>query len=193
MGRCVLFLLSFFLPSFLSSLPSFSLPYFLRQRAKLSLVLISDLMINSQAEKAFFQARVLSPHNLDSMELYSTLLWHLRLPTQLSFLAQDLMTLAPKAPASWIASGNVFSHLEDHAAALKCFKRAAQLDEACVYAYTLSGHECVVLEEWERALAFFREAVRLDARHYNAWLVFLSYRLYRRKKAKANENDVGLD
>ena len=32
------------------------------------------------------------------------------------------------------------------------------------------------LEEWERALGFFREAVRRDERHYNAWLVpsFLS-------------------
>lgn len=103
------------------------------------------------------------------MELYSTLLWHLRSSTGLSYLAQDLMLIAPRSPAAWIASGNVFSHLEDHASALKCFKRAAQLDENCVYAYTLSGHECVVLEEWERALGFFREAVRRDQRHYNAW------------------------
>lgn len=81
------------------------------------------------------------------------------------------MLISPRHPSSWIASGNVFSHLEDHAAALKCFKRAAQLEEDCVYAYTLSGHECVVLEEWERALGFFREAVRRDGRHYNAWSV----------------------
>jgi anaphase-promoting complex subunit 3 len=129
-----------------------------------------------QAEKAFNQARQMAPHLLEGMELYSTLLWHLRLPTALSYLAQDLMTIAPRSSSAWIASGNVFSHLEDHAAALKCFKRAAQLDENCVYAYTLSGHECVVLEEWERALGFFREAVRRDERHYNAWLVpsFLS-------------------
>lgn len=122
-----------------------------------------------QAKKAFAQARATAPHLLESMELYSTLLWHLRLPTALSFLAQDLMAIAPLSPSSWIASGNVFSHLEDHGAALKCFKRAAQLEAGCVYAYTLSGHECVVLEEWERALGFFREAVRRDPRHYNAW------------------------
>ncbi|KAM0755672.1 TPR-like protein [Meredithblackwellia eburnea MCA 4105] len=127
------------------------------------------MFLRVQAEKAFIQARQLAPHLLESMELYSTLLWHLRSPTALSFLAQDLMVSSPHSPASWIASGNVFSHLEDHSAALKCFRRAAQLDRNCVYAYTLSGHECVVLEEWERALGFFREAVRLDERHYNAW------------------------
>lgn len=120
------------------------------------------------------------------MDLYSTLLWHLRQPIQLSFLAQELMALNPSSPISWIASGNVFSHLEDHAGALKCFRRAGQLGElpragggggsageaggaGCVYAFTLSGHECVVLEEWERALGFFREAVRRDGRCYNAW------------------------
>ncbi|KAI5480971.1 20S cyclosome subunit (BimA/Nuc2/Cdc27) [Pseudohyphozyma bogoriensis] len=128
-----------------------------------------EMLNYDKAEKAFSQARQQSPHILESMELYSTLLWHLRLPTQLSFLAQDLMVIAPRSSAAWIASGNVFSHLEDHASALKCFKRAAQLDENCVYAYTLSGHECVVLEEWERALGLFREAIRRDQRHYNAW------------------------
>ncbi|KAL8283882.1 hypothetical protein RQP46_005314 [Phenoliferia psychrophenolica] len=128
-----------------------------------------DMLNYDKAEKAFAQARVAAPHLLDSMELYSTVLWHMRLATPLSFLAQDLMAIAPGATQSWIAAGNVFSHLKDHPAALKCFKRAAQLDSQCVYAYTLSGHECVELDEWERALGFFREAVRLDSRHYNAW------------------------
>lgn len=112
------------------------------------------------------------------MEMYSTLLWHLRRPTALSFLAQDLSSISSRSTSSWIASGNVFSHLEDHASALKCFKRASQLDENCVYAYTLSGHECIVLEEWERALGFFRAAVKRDSRHYNAWSVPISFFLF---------------
>ncbi|KDE06691.1 hypothetical protein MVLG_03037 [Microbotryum lychnidis-dioicae p1A1 Lamole] len=128
-----------------------------------------ELLNYEKAEKAFSQARQVAPHLLDSMELYSTLLWHLRLSTSLSFLAQDLMLIAPRSSVAWIASGNVFSHLEDHGSALQCFKRAVQLDPNCVYAYTLSGHECVMLEEWETALVFFRDAVRRDRRHYNAW------------------------
>ncbi|CEQ43033.1 SPOSA6832_04921 [Sporobolomyces salmonicolor] len=131
-----------------------------------------EMLNYDKAEKAFQQARLVAPHLLDAMELYSTALWHLRAPTALSFLAQELMLISPAHPSSWIAAGNVFSHVEDHAGALKCFKRAAQVDEGCVYAYTLSGHECIMLEEWERALGFFREAVRRDPLHYNAWFGF---------------------
>lgn len=103
------------------------------------------------------------------MDTYSTTLWHLRDSTKLAFLAQELLAGHSKHPAAWIASGNVFSNVEDHAAALRSFRRAAQLDEDCANAYTLSGHECVVLEEWERALGFFREAIRRDPRYYTAW------------------------
>ena len=161
-----------------------------------------ELLEYDKANKAFAHARQAAPHLLESMELYSTLLWHQRNPTGLSFLAQDLMSIAPRSPVAWIASGNVFSHLEDHAAALKCFRRAVQLDEGCVYAYTLSGHECVTLEEWDRASHFFREAIRRDPRHYNAWFglgnVYLQTGKYRlaefhfRKAAEINPTNASL-
>ncbi|GAA5933128.1 anaphase promoting complex subunit CDC27 [Sporobolomyces koalae] len=122
-----------------------------------------------KAEESFAQARSLCPHLLDSMDVFSTVLWHRRSSTTLSLLSQDLMVLSSTHPASWIATGNTFSLNSDHASALKCFKRAVQLDVNCVYAYTLAGHECVMLEEWERATSFFREAIRRDSIHYNAW------------------------
>lgn len=137
-----------------------------------------SLSFYAQAEKAYLLSRQLSPASLRGLDLFSTTLWHLRSPTALSFLAQDLHSLSTPtsassstSPIAWIASGNVFSHLEDHAAALRCFRRASQLDSGNVYAYVLSGHECVMLEEWDRALGFFREAVRRDrgGRCYGAW------------------------
>ncbi|GAA5978695.1 hypothetical protein JCM10908_004450 [Rhodotorula pacifica] len=128
-----------------------------------------DAMQYDEAARAFEQVRRCAPHRLDGMAVYSTSLWHLRRATALSLLAQELLAVAPEHATAWIASGNVFSNIEDHANALRCFRRAAQVDEDCVYAYTLSGHECVLLEEWERASGFFREAIRRDSRHYNAW------------------------
>jgi anaphase-promoting complex subunit 3 len=126
----------------------------------------------AQAEQTLSMARALGgQHLVRGTELYSTLLWHLRKPKELSFLAQDVMAAAPTSPHAWIAAGNVFSHLEDHANALKCFRRATQADADFPYSYTLAGHECVALEEWERALRFFREAIARDQRHYNAWCV----------------------
>ncbi|GAA6063052.1 hypothetical protein JCM10212_001115 [Sporobolomyces blumeae] len=144
-----------------------------QQRSSRGLVLVGrahfEALNYDKAEKAFAQARSQTPHLVDSMDLYSTTLWHLRSSTTLSLLSQELMLLAPSHPSSWISTGNTFSLNSDHPSALKCFKRAVQLDSACVYAYTLAGHECVMLEEWERAMEFFREAVRRDPTHYNAW------------------------
>ncbi|KAG0656491.1 anaphase-promoting complex subunit cdc27 [Rhodotorula mucilaginosa] len=128
-----------------------------------------DAMQYAEAANAFAQVRRGTPHGLEGMAVYSTTLWHLRQATALSLLAQELLAVAPDHAAAWIACGNVYSHVEDHANALRCFRRAAQVDEDCVYAYTLSGHESVLLEEWERASGFFREAIRRDPRHYNAW------------------------
>lgn len=128
-----------------------------------------EAMQYAEAANAFAQVRRYTPHRLEGMAVYSTTLWHLRQATALSLLAQELLAVAPDHAAAWIASGNVYSNVEDHANALRCFRRAAQVDEDCVYAYTLSGHECVLLEEWERASGFFREAIRRDPRHYNAW------------------------
>ena len=123
-----------------------------------------------QATRAFEAVRNLEPYRLWDMEVYSTLLWHLQHNMRLSFLAQELLATDPKAPQTWIAVGNCFSLQKEKAQALTCFRRAAQLDPACAYAYTLSGHESID-EDLNKAINFFQSALRADARHYNAWCV----------------------
>ena len=59
--------------------------------------------------------------------------------------------------------------LQDQLAALKFFQRALQLDPTFTYAYTLAGHENLALEQFDKSMACFRNAMRLDPRHYNAW------------------------
>lgn len=122
-----------------------------------------------QAVNAFNAAREAAPCSVENMDLYSTALWHLHKPTELSFLAQEIMNVSPLLPQAWIAVGNVFSHLEDHVNALRSFKRAIQCDSTWTYAYTLAGHESVTLEEWDPAIGFFRDAIQQEPRHYNAW------------------------
>lgn len=121
-----------------------------------------------EAERAFEAARNLEPYRLWDMEVYSTLLWHLRRHVRLSFLAQELLSTDPKSPQAWIAVGNCFSLQKEKTQALTCFRRAAQLDPTCAYAYTLSGHESID-EDLSKAINFFQTALRADARHYNAW------------------------
>ncbi|KAG8217544.1 TCP-1/cpn60 chaperonin family-domain-containing protein [Butyriboletus roseoflavus] len=122
----------------------------------------------ASAERAFKAARALEPYRVSDMEVYSTLLWHLQKNVQLSFLAQELMSINPHSPQAWIAAGNLFSLQKERSQALTCFRRAAELDPSCAYAFTLSGHESID-EDIDKAISFFQTALRADQRHYNAW------------------------
>ncbi|KAK7014999.1 TPR-like protein [Favolaschia claudopus] len=122
----------------------------------------------ANAERAFKTLRSLQPYRLLDMEVYSTLLWHLQRNVELSFLAQELLSIDPRSSQAWIAVGNLFSLQKERVQALTCFRRAAQLDPSCAYAYTLSGHESID-EDLEKAITFFQSALRADPRHYNAW------------------------
>lgn len=104
------------------------------------------------------------------MELFSTLLWHLQRTVQLSFLAQELLSIDPRSPQAWIAVGNTFSLQKERGQALTCFRRAYALDPTCAYAFTLAGHE-LIDEDIDNAILAFQTALRADSRHYNAWYV----------------------
>ncbi|KAM7195721.1 hypothetical protein V8F33_006570 [Rhypophila sp. PSN 637] len=122
-----------------------------------------------EAEKSFRRLRVLAPTRLENMEVYSTVLWHLRKETDLSFLAHELIDAVWDSPEAWCALGNAWSLASDHEQALRCFKRATQLSPNFAYAYTLQGHEHVENEEYDKALTSYRHAISADKRHYNAY------------------------
>merc|ERR1719318_575230 len=122
-----------------------------------------------EAVKMFSQVRERDPYRLDMLEYYSTALWHLQEEVTLSALAQDLQRIDKLSPVTWCAAGNCFSHQKEHENAIKFFQRAVQVSPSFAHAYTLLGHEYVLVEELEKALSCFRTAVRLDHRHYNAW------------------------
>ena len=123
----------------------------------------------SEAEKYFFRVKTMAPSRLDDMEIYSTVLWHLKNDVELAYLAHELMEVDRLSPQAWCAIGNSFSHQRDHDQALKCFKRATQLDSQFAYAFTLQGHEYVANEEYDKALDAYRHGISADSRHYNAW------------------------
>jgi len=122
-----------------------------------------------EAEKYFRRVRILAPTRLEDMEVYSTILWHLKSETDLSFLAHELVDSAWHSPQAWCTLGNAWSLAREPEQALKCFKRATQLDPKFAYAYTLQGHEHVLNEEYDKALLAYRHAVSADRRHYNAY------------------------
>ncbi|KAI9762216.1 MAG: hypothetical protein M4579_000539 [Chaenotheca gracillima] len=122
-----------------------------------------------EAEKYFRKMRAFQPSSVENMEVYSTVLWHLKNEVELSYLAHELIDTDRLSPQAWCAVGNAFSLQRDYDQALKCFQRATQLDPKFAYAFTLQGHEHVLNEEYDKALAAYRNGVAADHRHYNAW------------------------
>ncbi|TGZ85418.1 TPR-like protein [Ascodesmis nigricans] len=122
----------------------------------------------SEAEKTFLKVRQIDPVRTKDMEVFSTVLWHMRKDVDLSFLAHELMELDKTSPEAWCALGNCFSLQRDHDQALRCFKRATTYNPKLAYAFTLQGHEHVSNEEYDKAMMSYRSAMAADPRHYNA-------------------------
>ncbi|MCJ1269389.1 anaphase-promoting complex subunit cdc27 [Lobaria immixta] len=122
-----------------------------------------------EAEKYFARIKTMAPARLEDVEIYSTTLWQLKKNVDLAFLAHEIIELDRDSPQAWCVVGNSFSLQGDHGQAIKCFKRATQLDPKFAYAYTLRGHEHILNDEFDKALAAFRSAITAERRHYNAW------------------------
>ncbi|KAJ2797045.1 anaphase-promoting complex subunit cdc27, partial [Coemansia furcata] len=137
-----------------------------------------------EAARAFAAAHVLAPYRVRDMDVYSTLLWHMRREEDLAQLAHAMVQAGRGwSPEAWVAVANCFSLEGDHASAQRSLGRSIQLYAAgavprsdsggvagLAYAHTLVGHESVAAgDEAERAQQAFRTAMRIDGRHYNAW------------------------
>lgn len=123
----------------------------------------------NDAEKYFIRVKTMAPSHLEEMEVYSTVLWHLKNEVELAYLAHELMDIDRLSPQAWCAIGNSFSLQSEHDQAIKCFKRATQIDPKFAYAFTLQGHEYVSNEEHDKAMDAYRHGIAADSRHYNAW------------------------
>lgn len=121
------------------------------------------------AEVFYRRIRQLAPTRFEDMEIYSTILWHLKRETDLAFLAHELIDSNWQSPQAWCALGNSWSLAREHEQALRCFERATKLNPKFAYAFTLQGHEHVANEEYDKALTSYRQGMAADPRHYNAW------------------------
>ena len=123
----------------------------------------------AESARAFERAREIAPYNLDGIDCYSTVLWHLKREVELSHLAREAQAIDRLHPHTWCALGNCFSLQREHDSALRFFARAIQLNPRYAYGYTLRGHEHFANEDFEKATECYRAALSLDPRHYNAW------------------------
>ncbi|TYH79481.1 hypothetical protein ES332_D03G067500v1 [Gossypium tomentosum] len=128
-----------------------------------------ELVDYLNADYAFSLVRQISPYNLEEMDVYSTVLYHLKQDMKLKYLAQEMILVDRYAPQTWCAIGNCYSLQKDHESALKSFQRAVQLNSRFAYAHTLSGHEYVIMEDYGKGVECYQTSLHVDARHYNSW------------------------
>ena len=140
-----------------------------------------EMVDYNSAALAFEQARKIDPYRLKGIEVYSTVLWHMKREVELSALANEAIALDRQSPQAWCVMGNCFSLQKEHESSLKFFQRAVQLDETLPYANTLCGHEYLASEDFEKAITCYRSAMKIDPRHYNAWFG-MGHIYYRQEK-----------
>lgn len=109
------------------------------------------------------------PHRMKGLDLLSTVLWQLKKEVDLAHLAQRAVDFDRLSPEAWCIVGNCFSLQKEHETALVFFGRSLQLDPSFTYTHTLSGYEYMANEDFDKAMACFRNGIRSDERHYNAW------------------------
>lgn len=127
-----------------------------------------ELVDYARAAEAFEAARAADPLNLEDMELYSTVLWHLKRDVELAHLAQHCLATDRLSPQAWCVAGNCFSLQREHEAAVRLFQRALQLDPHMPYAASLAGHEQLANDDLAAATISYQHALRCDSRHYHA-------------------------
>ena len=123
----------------------------------------------NDAAEAFARCLKLQPSRVKDMEVYSTVLWHLKKEAGLAFLCYSLRDTASGDPETWVAVGNAFSLSREHDSAISAFRRAVQIDPRFAYAWALMGHEYIANEDFDAALSCFRHAVAYDRRGFGGW------------------------
>jgi anaphase-promoting complex subunit 3 len=121
------------------------------------------------ARRCLESMRIHDPGRMQGLELLSTVYWQLKKEVELAHLAQKVVDWDRLSPEAWCVVGNCFSLQKDHETALVFFGRSLQLDPNFTYTHTLSGYEYMANEDFDKAISCFRQAMKTDERHYNAW------------------------
>jgi anaphase-promoting complex subunit 3 len=121
------------------------------------------------ARRCLESMHIHDPGRMQGLELLSTVYWQLKKEVELAHLAQKVVDWDRLSPEAWCVVGNCFSLQKDHETALVFFGRSLQLDPNFTYTHTLSGYEYMANEDFDMAISCFRQAMKTDERHYNAW------------------------
>lgn len=121
------------------------------------------------ASKFFSSLYYIHPYTMDGIDIYSTVLWHLKDINTLNELVRRTQEIAPNRPETWIAAGNLLSLQRDCDNAIRMFMRAANIDKSCSYALALAGHEYLIDELLTDGSNMYRQSIDRNPMEWSAW------------------------
>ena len=132
------------------------------------------------------------PYRLDSMDVYSNILYVQEDSVSLGQLAHTAVQVDKYRAETCVIIGNYYSLKQQRAKAIQYFQRALKMDRSFTSAWTLMGHEYVEWKQTANAMEAYRQAVQVNPADYRAWyglgqtyelLEMNLYALYYYKKA----------
>ena len=121
------------------------------------------------AEEIFSTLVHADPHRIDSLDLYSNILFCLSARPKLAFIAQLATATDKFRPETCCVVGNYYSLKSEHEKAVMYFRRALTLDRHYLPAWTLMGHEYMEMKNTHAAIESYRRAVDINRKEYRAW------------------------
>ncbi|KAG6480384.1 hypothetical protein ZIOFF_063884 [Zingiber officinale] len=121
------------------------------------------------AELIFEDLLCKDPHRVESMDVYSNLLYAKESFSPLSFLAHRVSLTDKYRPESCCIIANYYSLKGQHEKSVLYFRRAVKLNRKFLSAWTLMGHEYVEMKNTPAATDAYRRAIEINPRDYRAW------------------------
>ncbi|KAG0365452.1 anaphase-promoting complex component apc8 [Gamsiella multidivaricata] len=122
-----------------------------------------------EAAKAFEELIKENPHRLDSLDVFSNVLFVTDNRARLSFLAHSCAMTDNYRPETCCIIGNYYSMKAEHDKAVTYFRRALRFNRSYASAWTLLGHEYLEMKNTYAAVESYRRAVDYNHRDYRAW------------------------
>jgi len=140
-------------------------PYLLTQYA----VVQYHLREFSSAKRLLEDLHDHMPYRLDSMDVYSNILYVQEDSVTLSHLAHTAVQVDKYRAETCVIVGNYYSLKQMRAKAIQYFNRALKVDRSFTSAWTLMGHEYVEWKQTANAIEAYRRAVQVSPMDYRAW------------------------
>ncbi|KAH8118975.1 TPR-like protein [Phellopilus nigrolimitatus] len=122
-----------------------------------------------RAEAQFDMIMKVDPMRIDDIDILSNILYVAENKVKLSKLAHYYLSVDKDRPEVCCMVGNHYSLRQEPERAIQYFRRATELDQSYLPAWTLMGHEYVEIKNSHAAIESYRRAIDVNRKDYRAW------------------------